>query len=102
MSFIWVSVSGAGTAYVDNPNPVDGDTVTLYAYPDSGEQINDIYGIDSHGQYVAFSPVTVQSFVYHALLGDITIYVEFSGTTPPTPTTPAWFYAILKKITERS
>ena len=102
MAFITVSVSGNGVAYVDNPTPVDGDRVTLYAYPNSGEQINDIYGLDSEMHYIAFSITTEQTFTYSATLGDIIIYVEFSGTTPPTPSLPNWLIVVLKKITERS
>ena len=99
MSFIWVNVTGSGTAYVDNPNPINGDVVTLYAYPDTGETIRDVTARESHGYAVAIAPF--DPFVYHESWGDLTINVEFSGTTPPTPSLPVWLIVVLKKITER-
>lgn len=93
MAFIWVNVSGNGTAYVDNPNPIAGDQVTLYAYADQGEQINDIYALDSGGHYIAMYVQPQQTFTYNSAWGDVSIYVEFSGTTPPTPTyNDIWIY----------
>ena len=101
MSYIWVSHTGNGIAYVDNASPLDGDNVTLYATPDSGETLQDIYALDSGGHYIAMSVTQVQTFTYHSSWGDVSIYVEFSGTTPPTPTLPLWLIAVMKKITER-
>ena len=100
MSFIYVNVTGAGTAYVDNPSPYDGDSVTLYAIPDTGETLLDCYAVDSQGYSIAIAPS--QPFIYRAAWGDVFITVEFSGVTPPTPTLPNWLIAVLKKITERS
>ncbi len=100
MGFIWVNVTGNGTAYVDNPSPFDGDTITLYADAAQGEQINDITARDSQGYAIALATVPVQTFTYHSSWGDVTISVDFSGTTPPGPTpgsVPPW---LLFKIAE--
>lgn len=102
MGFIWVNVTGNGTAYVDNPSPFNLDPVTLYAYPATGETIEDITARDSHGYAIAFDKVTEQTITYHEEWGDVTISVEFSGTTPPGPgptpgSVPPW---LLFKIAE--
>lgn len=100
MGFIWVNVTGSGNAYVDNPSPFDGDTITLYANADPGETLQDITARDSQGFAIALATVPVQTFIYNDAWGDVTISVEFSGTTPPGPTpgtVPLW---LLFKIAE--
>ena len=97
-NLVMVNYSGSGTAFVDNPTPLDGDPVTLYAYADPGETLDDIIAIDSHGQYIAVAVQPQQTFNYdETYWGDhITITVTFSGS-PPTPTTPVWLSAIISK-----
>lgn len=102
---IYVSVSGNGSAYVDNPNPADGDPFILYASPATGETLNDIYATDSHGQYIAMQVATQYTYNYNETIWGnfINIFVEFSSTTPPTPThkikehhMPIWMYPVLR------
>lgn len=100
MGFIFVNVTGAGNAYVDNPSPFDGDSVTLYANPDTDEHIEDITARDEQGFAIALGPYQQQTFTYHSSWGNVTISVEFSGTTPPGPgpsSIPIW---LLFKIAE--
>lgn len=100
MGYINVVVSGNGGAWVDNPNPVNGDPVTLNAYPYAGETLDDIYAIDQGGHSIALDPtLNQQTFYYDADWGTMTIYVTFSGGTPPPhPTTlPAWLIVLLKQ-----
>ena len=101
MGFIFVNVQGAGTAYVDNPNPVNNDPVTLFATPDPGDTLNDIYAQDEYGHYIALDPnLTQQTFTYNSAWGNVSIYVEFSGSYPPQPT--GILYWLLFKIAERN
>lgn len=79
MSNIYVISSGNGSAYVDNPYPNNGEIVTIYAYPASGEQILDLYMQDQNGYYIAVSQVPVQQISYDASWGDCTITVQFSS-----------------------
>lgn len=97
-NLVLVNVSGNGTAFVDNPTPLDGDPVTLYAYADPGETLDDIVAVDSHGQYIALAVQPQQTFNYdQTYWGDhITITVQFSGSGP-TPPTPVWKHVILFK-----
>lgn len=83
MGQINVNVTGNGTAYVSNSTPMDGESVTLYAYPDSGETLDDVYAIESHGYSVAIAPE--QPFIYSESWGTLDIYVVFSGTQQQFP-----------------
>ena len=103
MSLIDVITTGNGVAWVDNPDPVQGDTVTLNAIPDTGETLDDIQAWDEHGYSIALYVQQVQQFTWN--YGSMTISVTFSGTpTPPTPTTPRkrkhmpiWMYPCLHR-----
>lgn len=95
MSEIFVLVSGNGIAYVDVVYPYDGQTVTLTAQPDLGETLDDITARESHGYSVAMATTNVQSFTYDEAWGDLTIYVTFSGGSPPPPQPMNWLWAIL-------
>ena len=88
---VYVEVVGNGTAYVSNPYPLDGEQITLYAYPNQNESIVDITGRASNGQVIALyndretQPITYNEQNYGNF---INIKVEFTGQTPPTPPTP--------------
>ena len=99
MSNIWVSSYGNGSAWVDNPQPADGDTITLYANADPGETLDDITATDYQGYAIALATTPVQTFVYQAAWNDMYINVFFSGSTPPP--TPLWLWAILFKRKRR-
>lgn len=103
---ISVTVTGNGTAYVDNPSPEDGQDFTLHADPASGETLNDITARDSHGYSIAMEVATQYTYTYDETnWGNfISIYVEFSGETPPPPTPsrktqhhmPIWMYPFMR------
>ena len=107
---IYVQPTGNGTAYVDVQHPIDGQNFTLYAYPNSGEELLDITAQDAHGQWVALSLTTVQTLPYDETNwgNRLTIYVEFSGVTPPPPPPPPpyrekkkmpiWMYPCLRYL----
>ena len=100
MGQIIVIVNGNGGAWIDNPQPVNNDPVTLNAYPYAGETLDDIIAVDQYGYSIALDPtLNQQTFIYDASWGTVTITVVFSGSpTPPGPTTlPAWLIAILVK-----
>lgn len=78
MSNIDVVVTGNGTAYVDNPNPVNGDIITIYAYADPGAQLLDILMWDQNGYSIAIAVQQIQQIVYDDTWGDCTIYATFS------------------------
>lgn len=101
MSEIFVLTSGNGYAYVDNAYPFEGDTVTLYAYPDTGETLDDVYAYESHGYSVALAVTQEQSFTYHESWGDLTIYVFFSGGGEPEPPIWRWFIPVINKMKRR-
>ena len=103
MSSVMVNVTGNGTAYVDNPSPNIGDTVTLYAYPNSPDTLDDITAMDEWGYSIALATTNVQSFTYQAAYGDIVyISVVFSGVTPPPPPPFAQKYIwLLAKAAQR-
>lgn len=100
---ITVVTIGNGTAYVSDANPSDGQTITVYAYPNTGESLDDLYAVDQDGHSIALLLQQVQPLTYRAAWGDVTITAEFSGTpTPPTPTTtkkhkmPIWMYPMFR------
>ena len=76
MSAIEVVVSGGGYAWVDNPNPSQGDTVTLTCVPFTGAQLEDIYAYEEHGYSVALYVQEIQTFEW--AYQSMTIYVEFT------------------------
>lgn len=78
MSNIYVNVIGNGTAWVDNPNPNNGDIITLYAYEDAGAALLDITAVDYQGYSIALATTNVQQFQYDASWQDMTITVTFS------------------------
>lgn len=78
MSNIDVVVIGRGTAWVDNPSPVNGDIITLYAYADLDATLIDIIMWDSQGHSIAIGLAPVQQFQYDGSWGDCTIKVVFS------------------------
>lgn len=100
MSNIWVTSTGNGSAYVDNPQPVDGDVITLYCTPDPGETLDDVTATDFQGYAIALATVPVQTFTYQAAWNDMYINVVFSGSPGPTPI-PFWLWAILFKRKRR-
>ena len=101
MSNIWVSVTGNGYAYVDNPQPTGGETITLYAVADAGETLDDITATDYQGYAIALATTPVQTFVYQAAWNDMYINVVFSGVTPPPTPLWMWFILFARKIKRR-
>lgn len=80
---MYITVEGNGTAYA-SPNPQEeGQTVTLYCTPDTGETLDDIDARTPQGYSFALALAQVQTFTMPSY--DLTIKVKFSGTTPPTP-----------------
>lgn len=94
-----VSVSGNGTASVDDYFPQIGQTITLTCIPASGETLIDIDARTISGYSVAIDPTLLQQ-TFTMPNESIIIAVTFSGTTPPTPVTsankrkrmPIWMY----------
>ena len=78
MSNIFVNVIGNGSAWVDNPNPNNGDIITLYAYEDAGAALLDITAVDYQGYSIALATTNEQQFQYDASWQDMTITVTFS------------------------
>lgn len=78
MSNIYVHITGNGSAWVDNPNPNNGDIVTLEAYEALGGSLIDITATDSQGYAIALATTNVQQFQYQGSWGDMDIYVVFS------------------------
>lgn len=75
---ITVNSNGNGYAYVDDLNPSDGQTVTLYSTP--GSRKYEVVGItctDQNGNTVWSASAETVSFNYDANWGDITINVYF-------------------------
>lgn len=99
MSNIFVYSTGNGSAWVDNPTPVNGDIITLYAYANSPDVLYDINATDQDGHSIALPVTPVQMFSYQGSWGDMTIYVTFTGSPPPPPPIglPAWLICILSK-----
>ena len=91
MSEIYVSHTGNGVAYVDNPYPFPGDYFTLYAIPTAPDTLENISVRDAQGMYIAVDPhLEEQTLRYREEYGEyITIEVEFSnigpGPEPPGP-----------------
>ncbi|MBR3599700.1 MAG: hypothetical protein IKL53_07455 [Lachnospiraceae bacterium] len=81
MSNIYVNTIGNGTAYVDNPTPVDGDIITIYAYADPGASLLDLVMDDQGGAAIAISVTAVQQLQYDGNWGDCTITATFSHDT---------------------
>lgn len=90
MSDIYVSSTGNGTAYVDNPSPNFGELFTLYAIPNAPDTLEDIEARDENGLYIAMDPdAQEQTLRYREEWGSyITINVTFSNIEPPPPPAP--------------
>lgn len=76
MSAITVYVTGNGTAWVDIPDPFEGETVTLYCEPNEGAELLDITAREEHGYSVALYVQEEQQILWQYETLDI--YVEFS------------------------
>ena len=103
---IYITVNGNGTAYVSNPHPPANGSFTLYAYPASGETLDDITATTSSGASIAMELATEWSYIYDETnWGNfINITVDFSGTPPVPPQTyiqekrmPIWMYPSIRK-----
>ena len=79
MSNIYVNVIGNGTGYVDNPNPNNGDIITIYAYVTPPATLLDITMVDQNGYSIAVSVTPVQQIQYDSSWGDCTIDIKFSS-----------------------
>ena len=88
MSKISVEITGNGSAYVSNYDPPNLMDVTLFAYPQPEEHLVDITAMTEYAGSLALSLTQVQSFTYDDTWGHLTIYVDFSGVTPPDPPEP--------------
>ena len=102
---ITVSSEGNGYAYVNNSNPTDGETVTLYCVPDAGETLDDVTARDINGYAIALATTTEQTFTYQESWVEMYISVVFSGSpVPPVPPEPKrrrkrmpiWMYPCLR------
>ena len=80
MPLIDVVTVGNGTAYVDIPNPSQGETVTLYCDPATGETLLDVEAWDENGYSIAMGVYSPQPFVFNYQA--MTIKVTFSETIP--------------------
>lgn len=78
MSNIYVNVIGNGTGYVDNPNPNNGDIITIYAYLTPPASLLDITMQSQYGYYIAVGVTPVQQVQYDSSWGDCTITITFS------------------------
>lgn len=76
MPLITVNYTGGGTAWVDNPNPSAGETVTLYAEPFEGATLDDIEAVDGEGYSIALYVQEEQTFEWQ--YDTMTITVTFS------------------------
>lgn len=102
---IYITVNGNGTAYVNKYHPADRETFTLFAYPASGETLDDITATTSTGASIAMELATEWDYIYDETnWGNfINITVDFSGTPPVPPQTylqekrmPIWMYPAVK------
>lgn len=78
MSSIYVNTIGNGSAWVDNPNPENGDIITIFAYADDGAQLLDLTMQDQNGAYIAIFVQPSQQLQYDGSWGDCTITATFS------------------------
>ena len=76
MPLIDVVTVGNGTAYVDIPNPSQGETVTLYCDPATGETLLDVEAWDENGYSIAMGVYSPQPFTFN--YQSMTIKVTFS------------------------
>ena len=75
---ITVNANGSGVAYVDNYNPNNGDTVTLYANPVGRKyMLFEIICSDSNGVVLWTAQTETIQFTYDSSWGDITIDCYF-------------------------
>ena len=74
---ITVNYTAGGYAYVSNPYPADGETVTLECIPDLQHEIVDIIATDQNGNIIPLIIDIQQTFVYQASWGNVTINVSF-------------------------
>lgn len=88
MSKISVEITGNGSAYVSNPDPPNMTEVTIFAYPQPEEHLVDITSMTEYAGSVALELTQVQTVVYDDTWGHWTIYVDFTGVTPPDPPEP--------------
>lgn len=98
MGNVFLNPNGNGTAYVDNPNPNDGERFTIHSIPDPGETLDDIRAFDSHDYPIAIPTAQTVSMIFRASWGNLYVDIYFSGSTPPTPPQPAFPYWLLYKI----
>lgn len=79
MSNVYIDQSGNGSCYVDNYYPENGDVITIYAYPDSGADLLDLYCYSEYGYSIAIGVMEEQQLTYDSTWGNITITATFSS-----------------------
>lgn len=102
MASIYFDITGNGTAYTIPSNPTIGQTFDFYAVAYEGDYFVDVTCTNEDGQSVAV-PQSSQFSMEMPNFQYITFHVEFTGTTPPTPTgykrrkrMPIWLYPCLR------
>lgn len=94
MSKIKVQVTGNGSGYVSNPDPPNATEFTIFAYPAENEHLIDMYAMSEDMGSVAIGTEFVQTLIYNDEWGGLTIYITFSGETPPEPPEPPIQYRL--------
>ena len=91
MGHIYLNPHGNGTAYVDNPDPSDGEQFTIYSIPDIGYELHDILAYTSYDEPVAVRVVSPLTMTFDDYWGNLYVNIYFSPVAPPTPTgIPKW------------
>ena len=77
MGQVFLNPNGNGTAYVDNPNPNDGERFTIHSIPDPGETLDDIRAFDSHDYPIAIPTAQTVSMIFRASWGNLYVDIYF-------------------------
>ena len=77
---VTITQPSGGTVTTDNPNPIEGDKVTITVTPDEGKEVDRIIVKDETGNEIPVTESSDGTYSYEQPTGDVTVEVTMKET----------------------
>ena len=78
---VTITQPSGGTVTTDNPNPIEGDKVTITVTPDEGKEVDRVIVKDETGNEIPVTESSDGTYSYEQPAGDVTIKVTLKANT---------------------